>query len=107
MSENINIPQGAVGCNIEIAAPPQPFSQAAPTPSVITRMLQSKLGQTTTYPVGTIRPKQFATMPDDDDDSPSNRSRGSSPSTGSGHIPPPPSGQFMPGKLEKPNLFFF
>ncbi|KAJ8919133.1 hypothetical protein NQ315_012118 [Exocentrus adspersus] len=89
-------PSQAAGCNIEIAAPPQPFSQAAPTPSVITRMLQSKPGQNPAYPVGTIRPKQFATMPDDDDDSP-NRSRGSSPSTGPLPLGGPPPGQFMPG----------
>ncbi|XP_030760459.1 remodeling and spacing factor 1 [Sitophilus oryzae] len=65
---------------IEIAAPPQPFSQAQPTPSIITRMLQSKPGQATVYPVGSIRPKQFATMRDDDssDESPKN-SRDSSP----------------------------
>ncbi|RZC32296.1 remodeling and spacing factor 1-like, partial [Asbolus verrucosus] len=49
--------------NIEIAAPPQPFSQSQPTPSVITRMLQSKPGQPG-YPIGTIRPKQFASMPE-------------------------------------------
>lgn len=49
--------------NIEIAAPPQPFSQSQPTPSVITRMLQSKPGQPG-YPVGAIRPKQFAAMPE-------------------------------------------
>lgn len=66
-------------CDIEIAAPPQPFSQTAPAPSVITRMLQTKPGETVSlqtpsgYPVGTIRPKSFATMPandDDDDDAP-------------------------------------
>ncbi|XP_064214033.1 remodeling and spacing factor 1 isoform X2 [Tribolium castaneum] len=51
--------------NIEIAAPPQPFSQSQPTPSVITRMLQSKPGQPG-YPIGAIRPKQFAAMPEDD-----------------------------------------
>ncbi|KAJ8941454.1 hypothetical protein NQ318_016894 [Aromia moschata] len=95
-----NLPQS---CNIEIAAPPQPFSQAAPTPSVITRMLQTKPGQTTTYPVGTIRPKQFATMPDDDDDSPSSRSRGSSPSTGNmGQLGGPPPGQYMSGAPRGP-----
>ncbi|CAG9859563.1 unnamed protein product [Phyllotreta striolata] len=57
-------------CNIEIAAPPQPFAQSAPAPSVITRMLQSKPGpgSTANYPVGTIRPKQFATMLDEEDD---------------------------------------
>jgi hypothetical protein len=53
--------------NIEIAAPPQPFSQSQPTPSVITRMLQSKPGQPG-YPIGTIRPKQFAAMADRDEE---------------------------------------
>lgn len=33
------------GNNLGIAAPPQPFSQSQPTPSVITRMLQSQPGQ--------------------------------------------------------------
>lgn len=33
------------GNNIGIAAPPQPFSQSQPAPSVITRMLQSQPGQ--------------------------------------------------------------
>ncbi|XP_060524029.1 remodeling and spacing factor 1-like [Cylas formicarius] len=75
---------------IEIAAPPQPFSQAQPAPSVITRMLQNHPGQATMYPIGSIRPKQFATMPDDDSDEPSPSgaapdSRDSSPH----HMPPP------------------
>ena len=61
---DLSMPQES---NIEIAAPPQPFSQSQPTPSVITRMLQSKPGQAG-YPVGTIRPKQFASMPDRDED---------------------------------------
>ncbi|XP_031335091.1 remodeling and spacing factor 1 isoform X1 [Photinus pyralis] len=33
------------GSKLGIAAPPQPFSQSQPTPSVITRMLQSQPGQ--------------------------------------------------------------
>lgn len=72
---------------IEIAGPAQPFSQTAPTPSVITRMLQTAPGQTTKFPIGTIRPKQFATMPADDDDD---------------DEPPPtrPSSQFLPGNGE-------
>ncbi|VEN41718.1 unnamed protein product [Callosobruchus maculatus] len=80
-------------CKIEIAAPPQPFSQTAPAPSIITRMLQTPTGTqevkdtpdkdavaTSAEPapkpdysvIGKIRPKQFATMPleDDDDDEP-------------------------------------
>ncbi|XP_050305375.1 remodeling and spacing factor 1 [Anthonomus grandis grandis] len=52
---------------IEIAAPPEPFTQEPHAPSVITRMLQSKPG-ISLYPVGRIRPKQFATMRDDDSD---------------------------------------
>lgn len=53
--------------NIEIAAPPLPFSQSQPTPSVITRMLQSKpLQQPTNYQIGSIRPKQFATLPENE-----------------------------------------
>ncbi|XP_056634330.1 remodeling and spacing factor 1 isoform X2 [Diorhabda sublineata] len=85
-------------CNIEIAAPPQPFSQTAPTPSVITRMLQTKPGQTTTYPIGSIRPKQFATMLDDDDDE-DNNALISKPRAGSpaGHQPMPPIGPFPTG----------
>lgn len=50
--------------NIEIAAPPQPFSASQPTPSVITRMLQTKPGQPG-YPIGAIRAKPFASMPDE------------------------------------------
>lgn len=50
--------------NIEIAAPPQPFSASQPTPSVITRMLQTKPSQPG-YPVGSIRAKPFAAMPDE------------------------------------------
>lgn len=76
---------------IEIAAPPQPFSQAQPTPSVITRMLQSKPG-ITIYPVGRIRPKQFATMRDDDSDESSPKN---SPASSPAAPPiPVPSGQF-------------
>ncbi|XP_048526427.1 remodeling and spacing factor 1 isoform X3 [Dendroctonus ponderosae] len=67
---------------IEIAAPPQPFLQAQPAPSVITRMLQTKPGASV-YPVGRIRPKQFATMRDDDsDESSPKHSPASSPSIG-------------------------
>lgn len=82
---------------IEIAAPPQPFSQASPVPSVITRMLQTSPGQTTAFPVGKIRPKQFATMPADDDDEPLPPRRGGSPQTGP-HFPSPHIGQFLPGE---------
>nr|CAH7761634.1 unnamed protein product [Callosobruchus chinensis] len=79
-------------CKIEIAAPPQPFSQTAPAPSIITRMLQTPSGTqevkdtpdkdaaaSSAEPapkpdysvIGKIRPKQFATMPlEDDDDEP-------------------------------------
>lgn len=86
---------------IEIAAPPQPFSQASPMPSVITRMLQTSPGQTTAFPVGKIRPKQFATMPADDDDEPlPNRSRGGSPQAAS-HYSSPHMGQYLPGMLIK------
>ncbi|XP_044757448.1 remodeling and spacing factor 1 [Coccinella septempunctata] len=52
--------------NIEIASPPQPFSQSQPAPSVITRMLQTTAGKGA-FPVGRIRPKQFAMMQDSDD----------------------------------------
>lgn len=52
--------------NIEIASPPQPFSQSQPAPSVITRMLQTTPGKGA-FPVGRIRPKQFAMMQDSDD----------------------------------------
>ncbi|KAG5892694.1 hypothetical protein JTB14_011154 [Gonioctena quinquepunctata] len=85
--------------NIEIAAPPQPFSQDDPTPSTITRMLQTKPEQTTTYPIGSIRPKRFATMPDDDDESPSNKSksRGSSPTIAPPRMDGSPSGDYMIG----------
>ncbi|CAH1126968.1 unnamed protein product [Ceutorhynchus assimilis] len=96
---------------IEIAAPPQPFSQAQPTPSVITRMLQSKPG-ISLYPVGRIRPKQFATMRDDDSDESSPKN---SPSPTAPHVgqypgapprgnspmpyrhPPPPAGMYPRG----------
>lgn len=40
------------GSKLGIAAPPQPFSQSQPTPSVITRMLQSQPGQGN-FPPGT------------------------------------------------------
>uniref|UniRef100_A0AAR5QGA8 Uncharacterized protein n=1 Tax=Dendroctonus ponderosae TaxID=77166 RepID=A0AAR5QGA8_DENPD len=67
---------------IEIAALPQPFLQAQPAPSVITRMLQTKPCDSV-YPVGRIRPKQFATMRDDDsDESSPKHSPASSPSIG-------------------------
>ncbi|CAH1176306.1 unnamed protein product [Phaedon cochleariae] len=88
-------------CNIEIAAPPQPFSQATPTPSVITRMLQTKPGQATAYPVGLIRPKRFATMPDDDDDEEEATpvGRGGTPTTGGRpqRVGGAPLGQSWPG----------
>nr|XP_023013734.1 remodeling and spacing factor 1 [Leptinotarsa decemlineata] len=84
-------------CNIEIATPPQPFSQSAPTPSVITRMLQTKPGQTTNYPIGSIRPKQFATMPDDDDESPSSRSRDDSSLVDQPPMNDSSAGQYMLG----------
>ncbi|XP_050499335.1 remodeling and spacing factor 1 isoform X2 [Diabrotica virgifera virgifera] len=85
-------------CNIEIAAPPQPFSQSAPTPSVITRMLQTKPGQTTTYPIGSIRPKQFATMLDDDDDEDDNAlSKPKDETPAMAHTGGPPPGSFPPG----------
>ncbi|KAL1491965.1 hypothetical protein ABEB36_012476 [Hypothenemus hampei] len=52
---------------IEIAAPPQPFSQAQPTPSVITRMLQAK-APVISYPSsGRIRTKNFAAIRGDEE----------------------------------------
>ncbi|XP_066138015.1 remodeling and spacing factor 1 isoform X1 [Euwallacea fornicatus] len=68
-NSNSSVAQGPA---IEIAAPPQPFSQAQPTPSVITRMLQSK-PNLAAFPVGRIRAKQFATMKDDEHEDPNSR----------------------------------
>lgn len=50
------------GSKLGIAAPPQPFSQSQPTPSVITRMLQSQPGQGG-FPVGAS--KYFGGAPGD------------------------------------------
>lgn len=49
MSTTVSSPlHSANTAKLSVAAPPQPFSQSQPAPSVITRMLQSQ-----TYPVNT------------------------------------------------------
>ncbi|KAF5282832.1 hypothetical protein FQA39_LY17482 [Lamprigera yunnana] len=51
------------GSKLGIAAPPQPFSQSQPAPSVITRMLQSQPGQTNFNPAAIS--KYFGGSPND------------------------------------------
>lgn len=96
------------GGTIEIAPAPQPFSQSVGTPSVITKMLQAPpvssqqqqhlvggnavaaSGASPSKPqYGIIRPKQFATMANSDDEE---------EALSQGGHQPPPHASFMSGK---------